>query len=112
MIHGKRNCNSHSLSEDNLNFIFSDLFVFFNIKLKDIVLYLKKLYSDFNSASNRLYELLLKKESLYSKQNKLLDLNINGLISINEFLNKKKSLDIENDYHLCYIIYRLSFKLS
>ena len=92
---GKKCCNSCGLSEQFLKSIFFDVFNIFNINSDDIVLYLKDVYSHFNSVSDKLFVLLKKQCSLYLKRDKLLELNINNLITFNEFIEKKKLFDNE-----------------
>lgn len=84
---GKRSCDSANIREEELNFIFYDLIKKININKNLIKELLMKYYKEVN---NQDVDVLLNKiteeeRSIYLKKDKLLDLNLSGVLSKDEF---------------------------
>lgn len=86
--YGKSCCDSVFIRECELKVILFDFFSFINIDYIQLTNYLNNLYNENNSFSYSLYNLLKKKSMLINRRNKLIDLNINELITDNDFKNK------------------------
>ena len=95
LTNGKKFCDSANVRESELNYIFKDLMNYFDCFLSNIFLFLKECYKGTDSVTNKLFDLLKKKQHIYNKKNKLLSLNIDGIISSFEFLNNNECLNKE-----------------
>lgn len=93
LMYGRNCCNSVMVRESELKKIFFSLFSFFNIDHNLVFNYLDSLYNNYNSVSEKLYTLLNKKKNLIIKKEKLITLNIEGILSISDLKNKFIDID-------------------
>lgn len=92
---GKSFCNSPNIRESELSCIFNDLISYLNVPLSFVISFLMECYKKKEFIDDKLYQLLRKKDAIYMKKNKILKLNIEGLISDIDFSNYNSSFNKE-----------------
>lgn len=94
--YGKKKCFSPNIRESEIYFIIRDIFKYLNLDLKEIIKLLCSLY-DNETKYIVDKELIISKEKITKKKEKILELNIDGSLSNKEFksLNDKYNKTLE-----------------
>lgn len=92
--YGKKKCSSPNIRESEIYSIFRKVLEYLDIDLKEVIKILSSLY---DSSLNDDNKLLIIKEKILKKKEKLLELSIDGSLSNNEFkvLNDKYNNELE-----------------
>lgn len=88
--YGKKSCSSPNIRESEIYYIFKKMLDYLNINLREIAYMLSSLYNS-ETKEDKSKKILLEKEKLLKKKEKILELNVDGSLSNKEFkeLNSK-----------------------
>lgn len=94
--HGKKSCKSPNIRESEIYYIFKKVLKYLKIDLKETISLLCPLYNN-TTKDNNSKKILLEKEKLMKKKEKILELNVEGILSNKEFkeLNSKYNMALE-----------------